>query len=144
MSTADHTPLTGDLRQTPQPELPEAASLFDLAEHGFDYLFSQPIATPIPGSSQADLHRVNLRPHLRLARARVWGSADSFDAFGPRAVRSVVDPRDFEAVRPRGCATPRPAIETRWTRWPRAQGPIRAAQNGARWYFIPCSIAKAR
>src|SRR5574338_1359629 len=48
VGTADETPLTGDLRQAPQQELSEAASLFDLAKHGFDHLLAQPIATPIP------------------------------------------------------------------------------------------------
>lgn len=75
MSTADQTPLTGDLRHAPQQELPEATRLFDLATQGFDHLFSKPIATAMPGSSQADLHRVDSRPRDGLARSGGRGLA---------------------------------------------------------------------
>jgi len=62
MGDADHTPLTGDLRQAPQQELSEAPRLFDLTTHGFDHLLASPRATATPGAFQADLHRVDSRP----------------------------------------------------------------------------------
>ena len=61
VGTADQTPLTSDLRQAPQQELPKATRLFDLAEHGFNHLLSQTIATAMSGSFQTDCHRVDAR-----------------------------------------------------------------------------------
>lgn len=75
VGTADEAPLTGDLRQAPQQELPEATSLFDLAKHGFDHLLSQMIATTMTGSFQADLHRVDSRPRDGLPYAGGRGLA---------------------------------------------------------------------
>ena len=54
VSTTEETPLAGDLQQ----ELPEASRLFDLAKHWFNHLLAQTRATAMPGSSQANLHRV--------------------------------------------------------------------------------------
>ena len=62
VDTTGYTPLPRDLRQAPQQELSEATRLFDLAKYRFDHLFSQTIATAIPGAFQADLHCVDSRP----------------------------------------------------------------------------------
>ncbi len=67
--TADQTPLTGDLRQAPEQELPEAAPVFDLAKHGFHYLLSKPIATAVRGASQTDPHCVHACSRSGLAQA---------------------------------------------------------------------------
>lgn len=75
MGTADQTPFLGDLRHPSQRELPEAAPLFDLAKHGFDHLLAKAIATALSGSSEAEAHRVDSRPRLRLTRPGSRGLA---------------------------------------------------------------------
>src|SRR5579871_43146 len=53
---ADHRPLGSDLVEAAQEELPEASSMFDMAEHRFDDLLSQAAAAAPAGELEFSCH----------------------------------------------------------------------------------------
>src|SRR6266568_4907753 len=72
---ADHRPLGFDLVEATQEELAEASGMLDLAEHGFDDLFSQAVAAAPAGELELSGHRGFARSFWPSSRAGGIGLA---------------------------------------------------------------------
>ena len=77
MGGADHRPLASDFVEAAQEELPEASGLLDLAEYGFDGLFSEPVAASAAGPLEPIGHGRHQRLVLKLKFSLRAGQASS-------------------------------------------------------------------